>query len=42
MAHLADELAEAGTTRKGRQTAIALASRMRGAAMAPDMVEASC
>jgi hypothetical protein len=40
MAHEADELAEAGTTRKGRATALSLARRMRDAAMASEMVDA--
>lgn len=40
MAHKADELAEGGTTRKGRAAALSLARRMRDAAMASDMVEA--
>jgi hypothetical protein len=41
MAHVADELAESGTTRAGRQVALSLATQMRDAAMAADMVEAS-
>src|SRR5690349_17537504 len=41
MAIEVDELAEGGTTRKGRSVALSLATRMRNAAMATSMVEAS-
>lgn len=40
LAHEADELAEGGTTRRGRAIALSLARQMRNAAMSSEMIEA--